>query len=83
MGDIWWQTAWEILRPVENLNPDKKPMNRLLIIIILAQRLTGFGQEELLIFPGDFDQALDPAQKVDKDIFLITISREKGAGAMV
>jgi thioredoxin-related protein len=49
-------------------------MKRLLIVFFLAQGLTVFSQGELRLFTGDFDQAIDSAQKSDKDIFLITRS---------
>lgn len=47
-------------------------MRRFLIILFLTHKLTGFSQEKLTLFEGNFDQAIDSAQKVDKDIFLIT-----------
>lgn len=49
-------------------------MKIILIVLLLAQSLTGISQEELKLFTGDFDQAIDSAQKLDKDIFLITRS---------
>lgn len=49
-------------------------MKRILILLLLAICLSGFSQEELRLFTGDFDQALDSAKKIDRDIFLITRS---------
>lgn len=49
-------------------------MKYLLIILLVCANMQGFGQTTLKIFDGNFEQALDLAQKVDKDIFLITKS---------
>lgn len=49
-------------------------MKKLLILLLLAKCLAGFCQEELKLFTGSFDQAIDSAKKTDKDIFLITRS---------
>lgn len=49
-------------------------MKKLLILLLLAKCLPGFCQDELKLFTGDFDQAIDSAKMIDKDIFLITRS---------
>jgi len=49
-------------------------MKRILIVLLLVKSLTGFSQEELNLFSGNFDQALDSAKNFNKDIFLITRS---------
>ena len=49
-------------------------MKGFLILSLLIQGLIASGQEKLILFTGNFDQAIDSAKKVDMDILLITKS---------
>lgn len=46
-------------------------MKGFLILSLLIQGLIASGQEKLILFTGNFDQAIDSAKKVDMDILLI------------
>ena len=49
-------------------------MRGLLFVLIISFCQFGFGQNKLLLFEGNFDEALRLAQSQDKDIFFITRS---------
>lgn len=45
-----------------------------IFVLLLLLKLTCFSQSQLQYFEGSFDQALDSASKINKDIFLISKS---------
>jgi thioredoxin-related protein len=49
-------------------------MKRLIIASFILISLSGFSQSRLKIFSGSFNQAIDSARTLDKDIFFITKS---------
>ncbi len=53
-------------------------MKRLLIVLFLISKLTGYSQIELNVYTGDLSHALDTATKTDKNILLITGSNYCG-----